>query len=170
MTVALVTGSWLQGSPSRQIDTAFWIKREIAEVGLKFKLPREYKEKHWDVIVGSIVGRRFFAGVAFVDFDVEERTTFDDAKIRYQMNFDNYREWTDEIRGHKALIQTFQGGGSVLTEKGVFPPYRVAVVCELDGKRFLKIDASCATKEQQEEILAMVGTLEFSKKTTTESH
>jgi hypothetical protein len=170
MTVTIFLGSWLQGSPSSQIDTAFWIRREITEFGLTFKLPRKYKEKHWDVTVGPIVGRRFFAGIAVVDFEVEERTTFDNAKTRFQLNYDDYREWTDEIRGHKVLIQTFQGGGSIHTEKGVFPPHQVTVVCELDTdrQRFLRIGASCATKEEQEEILAMVGTLEFSKTTTTE--
>ena len=163
MTVTIFLGSWLQGSPSSQIDTAFWIRREITEFGLAFKLPGKYKENHWGVTVGPIVGRRFFAGIAFVDFDVVERTTFDSAKTRFQMNYDNYREWTDNVRGHKVLIQTFQGGGTIISDKGVFPPHHVTVVCELDRdrQRILRIGASCATKEEQEEILAMVGTLEF---------
>lgn len=160
----------LEGSPSGKIDTSFWIRREIPEFGLAFKLPKAYKEKRWEVVVGPIQGRRFYAGPAFVDFQIEEGTTFDRAKTRRQLDYDDYREWTDEIRGHKVLIQTFRGGGSIYTEKGVFPPHQVAVVCELDtdSKRFLTIDAPCATKEEQEEILAMVGTLEFSKTTTTE--
>ena len=168
MTVTIFLGSWLQGSPPSQIDTACWIRREIPEFGLAFKLPGKYKEKHWDVTVGPIVGRRFFAGIAFVDFEVVERTIFDNAKTRFQLNYRDYREWTDEIRGHKVLIQTFQGGGSIISDKGVFPPHQVTVVCELDTdrQRFLTIDAPCATKEEQDEILAMVGTLEFSKPST----
>ena len=165
VTVTIFLVSWLQGSPSSQIDTASWIKREITEFGLTFKLPRKYKEKHWGVTVGSIVGRRFFAGVAFVDFEVVGGTTFDNAKTRFQLNYDDYREWTDEIEGHKVLIQTFQGGGSIHSEKGVFPAHQVTVVCELDKdrQRFLRIGASCATKEEQEEILAMIATIEFSQ-------
>src|SRR5436190_5599622 len=106
MTVMIFLASWPQGSPASQIDTESWIGREIAEFGLKFKLPRKYNEKHWEVTVGSIEGRRFFAGVAFVDFEVEERTTFDIAKTRRQLNHDDFKEWTDQIRGHKALVQS----------------------------------------------------------------
>src|SRR5438105_4701230 len=163
MTVTILLGSWLQGSPSSQIDTASWIRREITEFGIAFKLPGKYKELHWDVTVGPIAGRRFFAGIAFVDFELIERTTFDNAKTRFQLNYEDYREWTDEIRGHKVLIQTFQGGGTIISDKGVFPPHQVTVICELDKDRhrFLTISAPCATKEEQEEILAMVRTLEF---------
>jgi hypothetical protein len=171
MTVTIFLDSGLQGSPSSQIDTQSWTSRKITKFGLKFKLPTKYLEKDWDVTVGSVAaGPRFFAGLAFLDFAVEERTTFDNAKTRFQLNYDEYREWTDEIRGHKLLIQTFRGGGSIHTEKGVFPPRQVVVICEIDrdSQRFLIIRASCTTKEEQEEILAMVGTLEFSKPSTTE--
>jgi hypothetical protein len=155
----------LLGASVGAIDTESWTTREITESGLRFKLPKRYKEKHWEVVVGVIQIRSFNAGFATVDFEIREGTTFDGLKTGRQLNFDDYREWTDEIRGHKLLIQTFQGGGSIHTEKGVFPPHQVTVVCELDKdrQRFLRIGASCATKEEQEEILAMIATIEFSR-------
>ena len=164
MTLAIFVCSWSQGAPSSQVDTTAWVRREIAEFGVSFKLPEKYREKSWAVTVGSpIAARRFVAGPAFVDFELLERTTFEKAKTGFQLSFEDYREWTDQIRGHKLLIQTFTGGGSIITEKGVFPPHQVTVVCELDKERhrFLTISAPCATKEEQEEILAMVRTLEF---------
>ena len=164
MTLAIFVCSWSQGAPSSQVDTTAWVRREIAEFGISFKLPEKYREKSWAVTVGSpIAARRFVAGPAFVDFELIERTTFEKAKTGFQLSFEDYREWTDQIRGHKLLIQTFTGGGSIITEKGVFPPHQVSVLCELDAKRqrFLRIDTACATKEEREEILAIVGTLEF---------
>src|SRR5437660_5460802 len=105
MTVAIFLSSSSQGDPSSQVDTAAWVRREIAEFGISFKLPEKYREKPWAVTVGSpIAARRFVAGPAFVDFELLEPTTFEKAKTGFQLSFEDYREWTDQIRGHKLLI------------------------------------------------------------------
>src|SRR2546421_2363657 len=96
------------GSPLSAIHTESWTKREITEFGLRFKLPARYKEKPLDIVVGLIQLRSFQAGFATVDFEIREETTVDRMKTGRQLNFDEYREWTDEIANHKVFIQSFR--------------------------------------------------------------
>src|SRR4051812_25765361 len=85
----------LQGLASGQIKTELWTTREIADVGLRFKLPKRYTEKRWEVsIPGTPLGRRFYADVTFADFEIEKRTTFDHAKTHFQLDYSDFKEWT----------------------------------------------------------------------------
>src|SRR5437660_5074490 len=148
-------------SPPSQAETLSWTMYEIKEFGLKFKLPKTFKEKKWQVIVGNAQTRTYHAGkFTIVDFDILEAPNLDRAKMGRQRNYSDYQEWTKIIAGHRAIVQSFVAEGEIFSEKGILPSYNVAVACELDTNRVLTVKGSTATEEEQEEIFAMLETFE----------
>jgi hypothetical protein len=145
-------------------NTASWATRELADIRLRLKLPGGYKEKHWAVVVGSpgFIATFRLGHLNQIDFTVEtvERATPESGKIIPQKDYVDYKEWSQLIGGHKGVVQAFQGG-TIFDEQGERRGYCVEEVCALDTKRLLRISAMLGNRERQQEVLAVLRTIEF---------
>jgi hypothetical protein len=77
-----------------------------------------------------------------------------------QRDYVDYREWSQLIGGHKGIVQTFQGG-MIFDEKGQRLAYCVEAICALDEKSLLWVSATLGSQDRQQEVLAMLKTIEF---------
>jgi hypothetical protein len=150
---------------SDTVITASCEARELPNIRLRFKLPPAYKQKQWAVVVGSppIVATFQVGHVNQIDFAVEnaEDASPESAKDIPQKNYIDYKEWSQFIGGHKGIVQTFQGGGVIIDEEGKRLPYCVGAVAAIDAKHLLRVSATLGNQERQQEVLAMLKTIEF---------
>jgi hypothetical protein len=147
------------------INTASWETRDLPNIRLRFKLPPGYTQKQWQVVVGSPpAGATFQVGhVNQIDFAVEntEDPSPESAKDIPQKNYIDYKEWSQFIGGREYIVQTFQGGGVIIDEEGKRPPYCVESVAAIDAKHRVRVSATLGNQERQQEVLAMLKTIEF---------
>jgi hypothetical protein len=146
------------------ISTASWETRDLPNIRLRFKLPPSYKQKQWAVVVGSPrLSATFRLGhenhIHFTVEDVDD-ADLERAKIGRQKDYVDYREWSQLVGGRKGIVQTFQGG-IVSDEQGEHLVHCVEAVCALDGKHVLRISAGLENQERQQEVVAMLKTIEF---------
>jgi len=145
-------------------NTASWQTQDLPNMRLRFKLPHSYKQKQWAVAFGSGPIATFRLGdFNQIDFRVENARNADpeNAKVGLQRDYVDYKEWQQLLDGHKWVVQTFQGGGQIIDEKGKRSPYCVHATCAPDEKRLLSIHAVLESPERQQEVLAMLKTIEF---------
>jgi hypothetical protein len=81
-------------------------------------------------------------------------------KIIPQKDYVDYKEWSELIGRHKGVVQAVQGG-TIFDEQGKRRGYCVEAVCALDTKRLLRISAMLGNRERQQEVLALLKTIEF---------
>lgn len=147
------------------VNTASWEARELSNIRLRFKLPPGYKEKRWAVVFGSppIIATFQLGHVNQIDFAVEnaEDANPESAKVGLQKDYVDYKEWSQLIGGHQGVVQTFQGGGVIMDEEGKRLPYCVEAATALDPKHLLRISATLGSQERQQEVLALLKTIEF---------
>jgi hypothetical protein len=147
------------------VKTESWETRELPNMRIRFKLPPGYKQKQWAVVVGSppIVATFQVGHVNQIDFAVEnaEDAIPETAKHIPQKNYIDYKEWSQFIGERKYIVQTFQGGGVIIDEEGKRLPYCVEAVAEIDAKHLLRVSATLGNQERQQEVLAMLKTIEF---------
>jgi hypothetical protein len=145
-------------------NTVSWETRDLPDIHLRFKLPPGYKQKKWAVIIRSGPIATFQLGhLNEINFAVEnaEDGSAQNAKVMPQKDYIDYKEWGQLIGGHDGIVQTFQGGGVIINEEGNYLPYRVEATCAWDGKHLLWINATLGNQERQQEVLAMLKTIEF---------
>jgi hypothetical protein len=146
------------------VNAASWGTRDLPNARVRFKLPLGYTEKQWAVVIGSVNTTTFQLGHENqIDFTVENVADAnpENAKVGLQKDYVDYKEWSQLIGGRKGFVQTFQGGGEIIDEEGKRLPYCIHATCALDEKRLLWIHAVLGSQERQQEVLAMLKTIEF---------
>jgi hypothetical protein len=129
-------------------------------------MPKRFTEKHWAVTVGDPIGATY-RGAQFETFTVEVMASggqsLEHQKTIRQSDYVGYTECTETIGGRRTIIQSFRGGGVIMLGDRSFPPFAVMAVCELGPGRILRFDGSTATRQAQEDLLAILRTLEFTR-------
>jgi hypothetical protein len=146
------------------VSTSSWETQDLTNIRIRFKLPPGYKQKQWEVSIGSGPLATFQLGhLNHIEFTVEnvEDAKPEGAKIIRQRDYLDYKEWNQSISGHEIFVQAYQGGGSVTDEHGERLPFCVEVTCALDGKHLLRLSALLGDQKRQHEVLAMLKTIEF---------
>jgi hypothetical protein len=147
------------------VNTAFWETRDLPNIRIRFKLPPGYKQKQWAVVFGSPGPSATFqlGDVNRIEFAVEnvQDANPETAKNIPQKNYIDYKEWSQPIGGHKCIVQTFQGGGFIIDEQGERLPYCVETIIAQDAKHLLRVSAALGNQQRQQEVLAMLKTIEF---------
>jgi hypothetical protein len=150
--------------PPPQVAQTGWRELGNAKVGISFKAPKRYYQKHWDVTVGNYIGATFrtsqFERLSFSVRPVEGRSLEQQKAIR-QPDYQGYSECTETINAHRAIIQSYRGGGVIIGAGAPSVTYSIAGVCELRPGRVLVFLGSAPTRATQEEQLAVIRTLEF---------
>jgi hypothetical protein len=152
--------------PTPKLDKTDWRSVDIANIGVRVQVPKRYAEKHWAVKVGDPIVATYQAA-HFESFTLEVLPSTGESlqqqKIGLQTDYQGYTECTEAISGHHAIIQSFRGGGEIILGDLRFPPFAVHAVLELAPGRILSFDGSSATRVAQEDLLAIVRTLEFTR-------
>ena len=146
------------------VNIASWETQDLPNFRIRLKLPPGYKQKHWAVVIGSPDVTTFQRGHENeIDFTIENvgEANPENAKVIAEKDYVDYKKWSQLIGGHKGVVQTFQGGGVVIDEGGKRLPHQVEVTCAVDEKHILRISAMLGNREQQEEVLTMLKTVEF---------
>jgi hypothetical protein len=146
------------------IDTSSWRTWTITQARIRLKLPPRYKEHTWAVNIGAVRIYSYRAGhVDHIDIELESSANSDPNghKIFQQTYYLEYTECADRIRNHKVVIQSFREEGVIFDQGRRYPMYEVMASCQLDSTRFLRISSGFGSRKSQEEMLAVLRTLEF---------
>jgi hypothetical protein len=151
--------------PAPKLDQTDWRSVELVRIGVRLKMPNKYAEKHWDVSVGNPIVATFRAGHLeefTLELDAPAGRALADHKVGRQSTYEGYTECDETISGHEAIIQSFREPHVIFMDRW-YPAFAVHAVCDLRPGRVLRFDGSTATRQGQEELLALVRTLEFTR-------
>jgi hypothetical protein len=164
-TAAQVSEQPAPACPAPKIDQAEWRLIELVRIGVRLKMPKQYAEKHWAVTVGNPVAATFRAS-HLEDFtlklDAPAGRPLTDHKVAQQSIYEGYSECADTISGHEAVIQSFREPHVIFMDRW-YPAFAVHAVCDVRLGRILRFDGTAATRQSQEELLAILHTLEFTR-------
>jgi hypothetical protein len=152
--------------PPPKIDTMSWRVWTVESTGIRFKLPPRYKEHTWAVNIGAVQMYSYRAGhVDHIDIELESSANPDPSKhkVFQQTYYLEYTECAERIRNHEVVIQSFREEGAIFDQGRQYPMYEVMASCQLDSTRFLRISSGFASRQSQEEMLAMLRTIEFTQ-------
>ena len=150
--------------PAPKLDQTDWRPVELVRIGVRLKMPKKYAEKHWDISVGEPIVATFRAGHLeqfTLELDSPAGLPLTDQKVGRQSSYERYTECADTISGHEAIIQSFREPHVIFMDNRWYRGFAVHAVCDLRPGRILRFDGSAATRQGQEELLAIVRTLEF---------
>jgi hypothetical protein len=150
--------------PVPNVQQTDWRSVEIPSIGVRLKMPKRYAEKRWAVTVGNPPTAATYEAGVLESFTLEvlpSTESLEQQKIGLQSDYQGYTECREVISGHHAVIQSFRGGGVIIVGDLKFPPFAVNAVFELSPGRTLRFDGSTATRAAQEDLLAIIRTLEF---------
>jgi hypothetical protein len=150
--------------PAPNIDTSFWQIVTLNDCRIRLKLPKKYKEHKWEVIVNNAIGHSYRAG-SFdrVDMDIERPLNANPAqnKTVRQKDYEGFTECNEIIGGREAIIQSFRGGGIIISGGRHFRTYYAEGLWRLSPGQLIRISGDVASRESQEEVLAVLRTVEF---------
>ena len=152
--------------PAPKVQTKGWHVVKLDRMGLLLKMPKRFTEDRGGVIIGGWVGSSFHTGV-LESITVEVASyagpgqTFEEQKAIRQSYYAGYSECTESIGGHRAIIQSFRGGGAIMLGDRSFSSFAVFAVYDLAPGRVVRFHGDAATRREQEDLLASVRTLEF---------
>jgi hypothetical protein len=150
--------------PSPVIETKSWQIVTLRDCGIHLKLPKKYKEHKWDVEVNNAVGHSYRAGrFDSIDIDVERPPNANPAqnKTIRQKDYEGFTECNEMIGGREAVIQSFRGGGIIISAGRHFRTYYAEGLWQLRPGQLVRIRGDVASRESQEEVLAVLRTVEF---------
>jgi hypothetical protein len=149
--------------PAPNLQQTDWRSVEIPSIGVRLKMPKRYAEKRWAVTIGNPIVATYQAGhlESFTLEVLPSTESLEQQKIGRQSDYQGYTECREVISGHHAVIQSFRGGGVIILGDLKFPPLAVNAVFELAPGRTLRFDGSTAARAAQEDLLAIIRTLEF---------
>lgn len=149
--------------PAPEVQTRDWRVVKIPRVGVALRMPQRFAEKHWAVTIGDPIAATYRAG-HLESFTLEvlpsSGQSLEQQKTIRQSDYAGYTECTELVAGHRTIIQSFRGGGVIMLGGRSFAPFAVMAVCELAPGRILRFEGSTATRQAQEDLLAMIRTLE----------
>jgi hypothetical protein len=152
--------------PGPKLDQTDWRPVGLVRIGVRFKMPNKYAEKEWDVSVGDPIVATFRAGHLeqfTLEVDSPAGLPLADQKIGRESGYEGYTECADTISGHQAIIQSFREPHVIFVDNQWYPGFAVHAVCDLHPGHILRFDGSAATRQSQEELLAILRTLEFTR-------
>jgi len=148
-----------------KLDQTDWRSIELVRVGVRLKMPKKYAEKHWAVTVGNPVVATFRASHV-EDFTLQLEAPagrlLAEHKVGRQSNYAGYTECAETISGGEAIIQSFREPHVIFMDRW-YPAFAVHAVSDLRPGRILRFDGTTATREAQEELLAILRTLEVTR-------
>lgn len=151
--------------PAPKLDQTDWRSIELVRVGVRLKMPKKYAEKHWAVTVGNPVVATFRASHV-EDFTLQLEApagrSLAEHKVGRQSNYEGYTECAENISGHEAIIQSFREPHVIFMNRW-YPAFAVHAVSDLRPGRILRFDGTTATRQGQEELLAILRTLEITR-------
>ena len=150
--------------PGPKIDTTSWKVWTVQSARIRLKLPPRYKEHTWAVNIGAVQIYSYRAGhFDHIDIELESSANPDPSryKVVQQTYYQEYTDCAEIIRNHKVVIQSFREEGVIFDQGGQYPMYEVMASCQLDSTTLLRISSGFASRQSQEEMLAMLRTIEF---------
>ncbi len=152
--------------PAPGVQTRDWRVVKIPRVAVRLRMPKRFAEKHWAVTVGDPIAATYRAG-HLESFTLEvlpsSAQSLEQQKTIRQSDYAGYTECTELISRHRTILQSFRGGGVIMLGDRSFAPFAVMAVCELAHGRILRFNGSTGTRQAQEDLLAMIRTLEFTQ-------
>jgi hypothetical protein len=151
--------------PASPVQQTGWRAIELVKMGVRLKMPSKYREKHWAVTVGNPIVATFRAGQVetfTLKVDGPGARSLADHKVIRQPKYEGYTECTESISGHPAVIQAFREPGVIFTARW-HPAFAVHAVADLGPGRVLRFSGTAATRRGQEELLAILRTIEFTR-------
>lgn len=152
--------------PAPEVQTRDWRVVKLERMGLRLKMPKRFSEDRGGVVIGGWVGSSFHAGV-FENITVEITSyagpgqSFEEQKAIRQTFYTGYSECAESIGGHRAIIQSFRGGGDITLGDRSFPSFAVFAIYDLAPGKVVRFRGDAATRQGQKDLLASVRTLEF---------
>jgi hypothetical protein len=151
--------------PAPELQQTDWRSVELVRIGLRLKMPSKYHEKHWAVTVGNPIVATFRAGHLeefTLELDAPAGKPLAEHRVGRQDTYEGYTECTETISGHQAVIQSFREPHVIFMDRW-YPAFAVHAVSDLRPGRILRFDGSAATRQGQQELLAIFRTLEFTR-------
>lgn len=150
--------------PSPVIDNRSWSVITLNDCGIRLRLPKRYRERSWDVIVNDSIGHSYRSGNGDrIDIHVEKPRNPEPSqnKTIRQKDYEGFTECVEVIGGRAAILQSYRGGGIIIRAGRHFPAYHAEGLWQLADGRLLRIRGNALVRESQDEILAMLRTVEF---------
>jgi hypothetical protein len=141
-----------------------WRSVTIKSCGIRLRLPTRYAEKHWEVTIGNPIGASYRAeNFDRIDISVlpSPNAAPENNKIHRESDHRGYSECVAAIGGRRAIIQSFRGGGVIFDGERSYLPFVVVATWELRPGHTLQVMSSASTRSSQEEILAVLRTVQF---------
>jgi hypothetical protein len=149
--------------PAPTVSDNGWLQMNNRDVGVSLRAPSKYHEKHYAVTIGDYIGMTIradqYEDIAF--HLVKGDGQLEQHKTDRQRDYEGYSECVEVIHGHRAIIQSFRGGGVIYDEHDSYPPYSIAGAYEVGPGIFLQFAGSARTRQLQEEQLSIIRTIEF---------
>src|SRR5262249_9402579 len=152
--------------PAPKLEQTDWHSVELVRIGVRLKMPEKYAEKNWAVSVGNAVVATFRAGHLeefTLELEAPEGRPLADHKVGRQNSYEGYTECAETINGRQAVIQSFREPDVIFMDSRWYSAFAVHAVCDLGPGHILRFDGSAATRQGQEELLAILRTLEITQ-------
>jgi hypothetical protein len=144
-----------------QVLEKAWQSVTLKSCGIRLRLPTRYAEKHWEVTIGDPIGASYRAeNFDRIDISVLPSPP-ENNKIHQESDHRGYSECVATIGGRKGIIQSFRGGGVIFDGERSYPPFVIVATWELRPGHTLQVVSSASTRRSQEEILAVLRTVQF---------
>jgi hypothetical protein len=151
--------------PAPKVEQTEWRSVELVRIGIRLNMPKKYGEKHWAVSVGNPVVATFRASHVedfTLQLEAPEGRPLGEHKVGRQNSYEGYTECPETISGRQAIIQSFREPHVIFMDRW-YPAFAVHAVYDLRPGHILRFDGSAATPQGQEELLAIVRTLKFTR-------
>ena len=152
--------------PAPKVQTKGWPPVTLSRMGVRLRMPKRFAEKEWAVTIGDPLMATYRAGhlESFtLEIMVSSGQPLSQQKTIRQSDYSGYTECTEAIDGHSAIIQSFRGGGVFMLGDRSFPPFSVMAVYDVGSGRILTFHGSSATRQAQEDLLAILRTVQFTR-------
>jgi len=151
--------------PPTEANIEPWKVITLQDCGVSFRIPPEYAEEIWEVAVNNAFVRSY-ASSPFdrIDLHVRMSSNADPErdKTKQQKDYEDFSECMELIQGHKAVFQSYRGGGAIITTEGKrFVVYHAEGLWQLTPNKLLQITGNFTTREAQEEFLVLLRTVKF---------
>jgi hypothetical protein len=147
------------------LNTDLWKIVTLKEWGVLFKIPDNYSEETWDVVVNGAIMRSYAAG-PFDRINLHVRVSSDADpernKTRQQKEYEGFSECVEILHERKAVFQSYRGGGAIVSPEGNrFIVYHAEGLWQLKPDQLLRISGDFTTRKAQEEFLVILRTVKF---------
>ena len=142
---------------------ASWRTVELTLPAVTFQLPPGWHERRWNVGVGQVESWHTFRAEADVlrSLNITEEpgsTAGALPGVTRQPGYTDFVECSDRIGGHRVLLQTWRGGGTVFRDGQQTPVLATRLTLEVAPGRYAMVSATSGDAAGQDEIIAILKT------------